>query len=130
MIKTNAFDYINVLDKAADASWLRNEAIANNIANQSTPGYKREDVSFEDRLAEALKYNGYDTMDSKVAHISTDRLEAKVYKDYSGYSYRLDGNNVDPETEQTILAKNQIKYEGLMNSLESEFNNLQTAIKG
>ena len=37
MINTNAFDYINVLDKAMDASWLRNEAIANNIANVDTP---------------------------------------------------------------------------------------------
>ena len=33
MLNTNAFDYINVLDKAADASWMRNEVIANNIAN-------------------------------------------------------------------------------------------------
>ena len=28
MINTNAFDYINVLDKAADAAGLRNDAIA------------------------------------------------------------------------------------------------------
>ena len=34
MITTNAFDYINVLDKAADASWLRETAIMNNLANQ------------------------------------------------------------------------------------------------
>ena len=47
MIKSNAFDYINVLDKAADAAWLRNDAIANNLANISTPGYKREDITFE-----------------------------------------------------------------------------------
>ena len=47
MISSNAFDYINVLDKAADASALRNELIANNIANQDTPGYKRQDVDFE-----------------------------------------------------------------------------------
>ena len=33
MITTNAFDYINVLDKAADASWLRETAIMNNLAN-------------------------------------------------------------------------------------------------
>ena len=50
MIKSNAFDYINVLDKAADASWLRNQAIANNIANVDTPGYKREDITFEKEL--------------------------------------------------------------------------------
>lgn len=37
MITTNAFDYINVLDKAADASWLRETAIMNNLANTDTP---------------------------------------------------------------------------------------------
>ena len=32
MINTGVYDYINVLDKAADGSWARNNAIANNIA--------------------------------------------------------------------------------------------------
>ena len=53
MIQTNAFDYINVLDRAADAAWQRNEAISNNIANVDTPGYKRQDVAFESVLQQA-----------------------------------------------------------------------------
>lgn len=40
MINTNVFDYVNVLDKAADAAWMRNNAISNNISNATTPGYK------------------------------------------------------------------------------------------
>ena len=47
MIYSDAYDYINILDKAADASWLRDSAISNNIANVDTPGYKREYVNFE-----------------------------------------------------------------------------------
>ena len=46
MINSNVFDYINVLNKAADASALRHKAISNNIANVDTPGYKRQDVNF------------------------------------------------------------------------------------
>ena len=38
-------------------------------------------------------------------------------------------NNVDPETEAAMLAKNQIKYEGLLNSINSEFSNLRTVMK-
>ena len=38
LINTNVYDYVNVLDKAADASWLRNDAISNNISNVDTPG--------------------------------------------------------------------------------------------
>ncbi len=129
MIKSNAFDYINVLDKAADASWLRNETIANNIANVDTPGYKREDITFESELSKALKHSSYESMDSKVKNLTNRDLEARTYKDYSGYSYRLDGNNVDIETENTMLAKNQLMYEGLLNSISQEFSNLQTAMK-
>lgn len=129
MIKSNAFDYINVLEKASDASWLRNEAISNNIANQDTPGYKREDITFEKELKRALKYSDYETMDAKVSHIKTSQLTPRTYNDYDGYSYRLDGNNVDPDTEQAMLAKNQIMYEGLLNSISSEFSNLKTVLK-
>ena len=129
MINTNAFDYINVLDKAADASWLRNEAISNNIANASTPNYKRQDVAFESELRKALGYNRYQTMDSKVDNVKTSRLNPQVYTDYSDYSYRLDGNNVDIENENVMLAENQLKYQGLMTSINQEFTNLQTVMK-
>ena len=129
MIKSNAFDYINVLDKAADASWLRNQAIANNIANVDTPGYKREDITFEKELKKALKHSSYDTMDAKVKNLRTDQLQARTYKDYNSLSYRLDKNNVDIDTENEMLAKNQLVYEGLMNGISSEFNNLRTAMK-
>ena len=69
MINTNVFDYINVLDKAADASWMRNEAIANNIANATTPGYKRQDVAFEAELRKALGQDECKSMDEKVSDL-------------------------------------------------------------
>ena len=66
MINSNVFSYINVLDKAADAAWLRNEAISNNLANVDTPNYKRQDVSFEDELIRNLNKVEHRTMDAKV----------------------------------------------------------------
>lgn len=129
MINSNVYDYINVLDKAADASWIRNEAISNNIANADTPGYKRQDVAFESELEKALSSVRYSTMDDKVANLTTDRLEPRTYTDYASYSYRLDGNNVDIETENVVLAKNQIKYEGLLQSITQEFKNIKSVLK-
>lgn len=129
MINSNVYDYINVLDKAADASWIRNEAISNNIANADTPGYKRQDVAFESELEKALSSVRYSTMDDKVANLTTDRLEPRTYTDYASYSYRLDGNNVDIETENVVLAKNQIKYEGLWQSITQEFKNIKSVLK-
>ncbi len=129
MINSNVFDYINVLDKAADASWTRNEIIANNIANADTPGYKRQDLNFEDELERALGHNRYVTMDQKVANLKNKHLEPRVVNDYSGFSYRLDKNNVDIDTENVTLAANQVKYQGLMEGLKSEFKNLSAVTK-
>ena len=129
LVDTNAFDYINLLDKAADASWLRNDAISNNIANADTPGYKRQDVNFETQLAKALRSSRYTSMDSKVANVKMNRLNPITYTDYSGYSYRIDGNNVDPDTEGVYLAKNQVVYQGLTQSINQEFKNLQSVMK-
>lgn len=129
MINTNAFDYINVLDKAADASWLRNEAIANNIANVDTPYYKRQDVSFEDELKKALGSSKYKTMDEKVQDLRSKSLRPRAYRDYAGFSYRIDGNNVDIENENVFMAENQLKYQGLIAGINQEFANLQAAMK-
>ena len=52
MISSNAFDYMNVLNKAASASWEREQLISNNIANADTPGYKRRDLDFEIRTGQ------------------------------------------------------------------------------
>ena len=129
MIQTNAFDYINVLDRAADAAWQRNEAISNNIANVDTPGYKRQDVAFESVLQQALGNNRYESMDEKMANVNLSRLRGRAYVDYANYSYRLDGNNVDIENENVMLAENQLKYQGLISSINQEFTNLQTVMK-
>ena len=129
MIQTNVFDYVNILDKAADASWLRNEAISNNIANVDTPGYKRQDVAFESVLKKALGSNRYQSMDSKVEAAKSKNLDVRTYTDYSNYSYRLDGNNVDIENENVMLAENQLKYQGLLTGITQEFTNLQNVMK-
>ena len=50
MFSTNVYSYINVLNKAANASWQREETIIKNIANVNTPGYKRKDVDFQSEL--------------------------------------------------------------------------------
>ena len=129
LMDTNVFDYVNVLDKALDASALRHEAISNNLANADTPNYKRQDMNFEVQLAKALRHSRYKSMDAKVADLKTNRLNPIAYRDYAGFSYRIDGNNVDPDTEGVYLAKNQIVYQGLEQSVAQEFKNLQLVMK-
>ncbi|MDR0963072.1 MAG: flagellar basal body rod protein FlgB [Clostridium sp.] len=130
MFQSGAFSYIDVLDKAADANMKRFEALSNNVANATTPNYKRQDVSFEDELKRALAAEGgAASLDKRVRNIDLNRLEGEPYVDNAGYSYRLDDNNVDPDAEFVMIAENQVKYTGLMQSLTQEFQNLQSVMK-
>lgn len=129
MINSDVFNYVNVLNKAADAAWQRNEILANNISNVDTPGYKRQDLDFQSQFRRALGNSRYETVDAKVAHVSSTELQARVYTDAANFSYRLDGNNVDIDSEGTELASNQIWYNGLKECINGEFSSLMLVMK-
>jgi flagellar basal-body rod protein FlgB len=128
MINSNAFNYVNLLEKAADASMTRYNVIANNIANNDTPNYKRKDVNFEDYLLEELTSGSSRSLREKVADVDLGNLTPTTYTDYSELSYRLDGNNVDIDTENVELASTQIKYNALIDSITYEFNMYKAAL--
>ncbi len=129
LLNTHIYDYMNVMDKAADASWIRNDCISNNLSNVNTPGYKREDVDFKAQLKQAMGAFRYISTDEKVAALTNEDLRPKSYIDYAGYSYRKDGNNVDVDVENVYLAENQIYYNGLITSITTDFQDLRTVIK-
>ncbi|MCM1136146.1 MAG: flagellar basal body rod protein FlgB [Clostridium sp.] len=129
MFDSGAFDYVDVLGKAADAAWQRNEILANNMANVNTPGYKRQDIDFESQLRRALGNSRYEAVDTKVARVADSSLKGRVYTDSANFSYRLDGNNVDVDTEGIEIASNQIKYNGLYDSINQEFANLKLVMR-
>lgn len=128
MIGSGIYDYINVLDKAADASYMRNEVLANNIANVDTPGFKRSDVDFQSVLAAELGRTKYTPLDRKIKKVDLEQLMVSPYKDHANFSYRLDRNNVDIDIENVELAANQITYQGLIQSIGEEFNRMKTAM--
>lgn len=131
MITTNAFDYINIMDKAADASWTRENVITNNIANVDTPGYKRQDVDFQSALKRELGNSKYISLDKKIRSLNSDLsgLSVSPYTDSSNYSYRLDRNNVDVDTEQVELASEQLRYEMLTTAINEEFSRMKLVLK-
>lgn len=128
MISTSAFDYINVLDRAADASWTRESLITNNIANVNTPNYKRRDLNFESVLNEQLGSCKHESLDAKMRTVDLGQLNPMIYTDHSSLSYRLDGNNVDIDTEEAELASEQIKYQALTTSISKEFSRMKSVI--
>ena len=131
MFTTNVFDYTNILDKAADASWMRENVITNNIANIDTPGYKRQDVDFESVLQKALGKTKYSSLDKKVRELNQDlgTLTTTSYTDAANYSYRLDRNNVDENTENAELASESLRYQLLTTAITNNFSRMQTVLK-
>ena len=128
MINTDIYNYVNILDKAADASSFRNELISNNIANVNTPNYKRKDLNFENLLQAELGGEKNLWTAVKNANLDLETLDPQVYTDNANLSYRLDGNNVDINTEEAYLAENQIKYQTLIDLMNQEFGRYKSAM--
>jgi flagellar basal-body rod protein FlgB len=123
------FNNVNMLEKGLDASWLRNQAITNNISNVDTPNFKSSSVSFEQAFKTALKSESFTAKKTQEGHIdfASQSLNATV-KTNADTSEGLDGNNVDIDYENAELAKNSILYNTLIEQVSSEFRKLSAAI--
>ncbi len=128
MITSNIYNYVNILDKAADAAYLRNELISNNIANVNTPNYKRKDINFESVLQAELAGGGTLYQSVKAANMDLTVLDPQVFTDNASLSYRIDDNNVDIATEEAYLAENQIKYQTLVDLMNQEFSRYKSVL--
>ena len=129
MIGSGVYNYINLPSKAADASWVRNTVLNNNLANVSTPGFKRSDIAFEDYLKKELSSAGTNVfMDQAVAGVDLSKLNVTTYVDQKELSYRLDGNNVDVDVENANLAQNSIRYYTLLDSITQEFSRIRMVL--
>ena len=129
MFNSGLYDYVNVLHTSMDAAATRNDIINSNIANVNTPGYKRKDIRFETELKHAFTHASQNTIDSRVKNLDLEALTPEIYTDYEELSFRDDGNNVDINNESAILAKNQIKYNGMQSLLNKEFSNMKMVMK-
>ena len=116
-----------MLQKALDGTWERQKAIANNIANQETPGYKAQKVSFEDALEREMKNYAGDSDQKEKSVQGILNSEIKFYSDNSS-SERLDGNNVNIESENIEMAKTQIQYQYLIRSMTDMISRLRYAV--
>ena len=123
---------LRLREKALDAAWIRNEVIAQNIANVDTPGYKKFSVAFEEYLQGASEKSGFKGNTTHSRHIpigkNNEKAKIRIVKDHRELSTRLDGNNVDIEAEMAEMAKNNIRYNTLVQSISSSYQRLRTVI--
>lgn len=113
----------------------RNTAIANNIANAETPGYKRIDVSFEAALAQAVKSDRSRLSRSETSVSTFGRASAvddfmPGVRSVTTTTMRVDGSNVDPDDEMAQLSANALAHQTVVSLLDKRLAQFRTAIMG
>lgn len=129
------FRTTDLLAKGLDTAQLRQETIANNIANEDTPGFKASHVEFEDYMKAALDdgsaFDAKVTRDKHIKFSGGDASEVRpnVVLD-NDTTMRMDENNVDIDQQMTDMAKNTIWYNTLVTQMNGELERLRLAIDG
>lgn len=109
--------------KMLDATVLRQEAIASNLANLETPHYKRVDVSptFASELSQAI---------SSGSPAAVNSIKPTIVVDQNAVAQNRDGNSVQLEKELIYLQKNMVAHHLQTQMLSGTFNKLRAAIRG
>lgn len=122
-----SFERIDLINKALDGSWQKNNTIANNIANVNTPGYKRQTVNFEDVLRSELnKSNSVKMKLTNQGHMDPSYPGEIKVETIQNTSYRVDDNNVDIDVENAEMAKNTLYYNALVSSINGQYSRLKS----
>jgi len=102
----------NLLAKSLEGLSLRQQAVAQNLANVNTPGYRRKDVLFEDVLQAALA--GPKSGPKVLRTLQSARFE--VVEERQVY-LRNDLGGVDLDREAAELAKTTLRINAVLNLL-------------
>jgi flagellar basal-body rod protein FlgB len=107
-----------------DASVLRHEAIAANVANAETPGYRRVDIAsdFAAQLRTRLAAGNLASGEPVAA--------PRLVEDSNARSVRPDGNTVDIENELLAMNRNAVEHEFLSEIVSRNLKQLRVAITG
>ena len=125
----------NYLPRAMTAANIRQEVIANNIANVNTPNYRKSVVDFESLLAREIygeepdgKLKMARTHEKHLPFVPMNyRAEPTIVQDHTTIM-RVDDNNVDIDIEMATLAKNQLYYNALVTEFGGHVTRLKNAI--
>ncbi|OHE74341.1 MAG: flagellar basal-body rod protein FlgB [Verrucomicrobia bacterium GWC2_42_7] len=121
MIEGISKENYTIAKKMLDVAVLRHEALASNIANAQTPGYKRNDISvdFESKLSASIKNSDMNAL---------SELKPTIQKDANTPSIRPDGNNVGVDRELVEITKNSVQIDFINNYLSDSIRRIKSAI--
>lgn len=124
MVFDKMFIQNDILGRTMQASVVRNDVVTNNIANADVPGFKKKSVKFESYLNSALESAKH------IGDIDLDKIFPSIQTEHGGYSYRLDGNNVDIESEMVDLYQNSVKYDTLASGIINNYKRINLVFTG
>lgn len=104
----------------------RQRAIANNVANVDTPGFKATEVRFEDALKNAISRG----QSSKA--VNQSELNSMISRGtlVDATATRADGNNVDIDREMEMLSEANLNYSALTQVMSTRIGILRNVING
>ena len=111
---------IDLMSRLLDVASLRQDVIAQNVANINTPGYSTLEVAFEDALKQALGPGSRSRPAAVVPEVITG----------AGGIQRDDGNNVDIDLEMARLQKNALYFKVYSQILTNDLAQFRSAIVG
>jgi flagellar basal-body rod protein FlgB len=111
------------IKKQMDATALRQEAIASNLANAETPQYKRLDVAanFQEELNQALSARSPEQI---------ERLQPRLAVDPTAVAQGRDGNTVQIENEMLLMNQNTLAHAFETQMITGSMVRLRLAISG
>lgn len=124
------------LEGAIHAASMRQQVLANNIANVDTPNFKRSDVAFEEMLSNAMGAGGQSTLSLRTTdarHLTnggtTSNPAPAVVTDKNSV-YNNNRNNVDIDKEMSLVAENQLRYNLFIQQVNHDVKMMRTGIDG
>ena len=129
---------VSMLKDAGHGARESHDAIANNIANINTPGFKRSDVTFKEALASELPR--YDDSDD-LALVTDNDKQIAAGPDFEPKPFsitttldetqqmRVDGSNVDLDQEMAKLSMNSAYSQTMHQLLSTQYARLRQAIE-
>ena len=109
---------VDIIAAGIKAESLRQKAIANNVANLQTPGYRRVDVKFQELLAKVLDSSGA---------VDLNEIEAQIYQPKTT-AVKSNGNDVSLEIEDGEMVKNTLRHKAYIRILQKKYQKIELAI--
>ena len=116
MSKTDSI--MALIEAGIQAEGLRQKAIAHNVANLETPGYRRIDVKFEQLLAKCMDSSG---------KVDLDDIKPQIHRPKQT-PVKSNGNDVNFEAEVGQMIKNALRHKAYIRLLNKKYDQIELAI--